>query len=78
MSEQESEIRARVASALSLPPPDVRKSIRVAARVTIPEMASLVGVSRQTVYFWESGKRHPTGVRLTKYAAALRTCRGIE
>lgn len=78
MTDQLAEIRTRAASALSLPPPDVWRSIRVAARVTIPEMASLVGVSRQTVYFWESGERRPSGARLTKYAEALRTCRGIE
>ena len=44
----------------------------------MPEMAEIVGVTRQTVYFWESGQRKPTGDRLLKYAAALRACLGAE
>jgi DNA-binding XRE family transcriptional regulator len=78
MSDQLAEIKTRVLSALTLPSLEARRSIRIAARVTIPEMASLVGVSRQTIYFWESGKRNPSGDRLTKYAEALRICRGID
>jgi DNA-binding XRE family transcriptional regulator len=78
MTVQLTEIKNRAIFALTLPSLEARRSIRVAARVTIPEMASLVGVSRQTIYFWESGKRKPSGERLTKYAEALRTCRGID
>jgi DNA-binding transcriptional regulator YiaG len=71
-------IRKRAEASLGLPEPSVRRSIRVAAGVTVPEMAALVGVTRQAVYLWEVGRRRPSGERLRLYMEALQACRGAS
>jgi len=39
-------------------------------------MAELVGVTRQSILYWETGRRRPTGDRLVRYIKALDACRG--
>lgn len=70
------DLRRRASAAQDLPPPAARKAIRVGAGVTVPEMASVVGVTRQAVELWEAGLRTPRGDHLERYVAALRACRG--
>lgn len=47
------------------------RAIRVAALITIPELAEKVGVSSPTISRWESAHRVPRGDAARRYAAAL-------
>src|SRR5579859_4374664 len=44
---------------------------RHAARLTQEDLAALVGVSKQTVGFWEQGRRYPTLTHVAKLQAVL-------
>jgi DNA-binding XRE family transcriptional regulator len=70
------EIRDRSRASLGLPEPAARRAIRKNAGVTVRELAAVVGVSRQAVNLWETGKRKPSGDYLTRYVEALDACRG--
>jgi len=70
------EIRSRAKASQTLPEPQTCRALRRAAGVTVREMARTVGVSRQAVEFWESGKRRPSGPNLERYVEALHACRG--
>ena len=41
------------------------------ARLTQEDLAALVGVSKQTVGFWEQGRRNPTLTHVAKLQAVL-------
>ena len=45
--------------------------IRLAARVSMRELAGVVGVTAASVHRWESGTAQPTGERALAYADAL-------
>jgi len=45
------------------------KSAREAAGMAITEAAEKLGVSRQAIYYWETGEMLPEAVRLPKIAA---------
>lgn len=55
-----------------LPPPHVRRHIRMTAGITQAELGDALGVSRTAVARWESGSRHPSRRLAAKYADALR------
>ncbi|AIS00091.1 helix-turn-helix domain-containing protein [Streptomyces glaucescens] len=54
-----------------LPPPKERRRLREAAALTQAQLASQVGVSRETVRAWESGRTSPRGRRRDAYARLL-------
>jgi DNA-directed RNA polymerase specialized sigma24 family protein/DNA-binding XRE family transcriptional regulator len=57
--------------ATPLPPPKERRRLREAAALTQAQLASRVGVSRETVRAWESGRTTPRGRRRDAYATLL-------
>lgn len=55
-----------------LPPPEVRRQLRLAAGITQSELAEVLDVSRPEVSRWESGQRSPRhGNNLERYLAVL-------
>ncbi|MGW6738793.1 helix-turn-helix domain-containing protein [Streptomyces sp. NPDC055013] len=56
-----------------LPPPKERRRLREAASLTQAQVAERVGVSRETVRAWESGRTTPRGRRRDAYAHLLRS-----
>jgi DNA-binding transcriptional regulator YiaG len=59
-----------------LPPPETCRALRLAAGVSLAEVAEAVGVTKQAVLFWELGQRRPTGPRLARYVTVLDALRG--
>ena len=55
-----------------LPPPKERRRLREACSLTQDQVAERVGVSRETVRAWESGRTTPRGRRREAYAQLLR------
>jgi transcriptional regulator with XRE-family HTH domain len=47
------------------------REIRVAARLSISEMAAACGVDQSTLWRWEQGKRLPRGEHAVRYADVL-------
>ena len=68
-------LRAELRARRELPPPAMRKAIREAAGVTRTKVARSVGVTRQAVALWESGRRTPSGRYLEAYLRVLRLLR---
>jgi DNA-binding transcriptional regulator YiaG len=62
------EVRAR---RQQLPPPDVCRSIRLAARVPQTRMAEELHVHRLTFVRWENGTHEPRGEARERYAHLL-------
>lgn len=60
-----------VRSSLSLPPPEMARYIRKAARVTQGRLAMEIGVDRVTLARWESGTCKPRSAQRVRYAEAL-------
>ncbi|MET7680152.1 sigma factor-like helix-turn-helix DNA-binding protein [Streptomyces sp. NPDC005423] len=56
-----------------LPPPKERRRLREAHALTQAELASLVGVTRETVRAWETGRTTPRGRKRETYAKLLLT-----
>ncbi|MFF3203154.1 helix-turn-helix domain-containing protein [Streptomyces sp. NPDC002962] len=54
-----------------LPPPELRRHLREAASLTPDQVAERVGVARETVRAWESGRTTPRGRRREAYAKLL-------
>lgn len=61
----------RISLRRSLPGPDERRQIRVAAGVTQREVALAVGRTASEVSRWESGDRSPSGAALVAYQGVL-------
>ncbi|MFI9342882.1 helix-turn-helix domain-containing protein [Streptomyces sp. NPDC052773] len=57
--------------ATPLPPPKERRRLREAGALTHAQLASRVGVSRETLRAWESGRTAPRGHRREAYARLL-------
>lgn len=66
------ELRKRVRDELELPAPQVRRTLRVRAGLSLAEIARTIGVTREAVRLWELGLRQPRGNHLRDYAAILR------
>ncbi|MDC0765851.1 helix-turn-helix domain-containing protein [Streptomyces sp. HD] len=58
-------------SAPQLPPPEDRRRLREAGSLTQAQVASRVGVNRETVRAWETGRTTPRGIRREAYAQLL-------
>jgi transcriptional regulator with XRE-family HTH domain len=69
------EIRSRLRVRRDLPAPAQCRALREAAELTQQELADVLGVSKQTVSYWETGARSPRGARLYRYAEALNALR---
>jgi transcriptional regulator with XRE-family HTH domain len=54
------------------------KSIRLAAGVSLPEIARDVGVAHSTVYRWENNLNVPKGEAALRYAALLDELAGMS
>lgn len=51
------------------------RQVRVAARLSISEMAAACGVDQSTLWRWEQGKRLPRGELAIRYADVLEALR---
>ncbi|MFP3992798.1 helix-turn-helix transcriptional regulator, partial [Streptomyces sp. E11-3] len=54
-----------------LPPPKERRRLRESKALTQAQVAARVGVTRETVRSWESGRTQPRGRTLEAYAELL-------
>ncbi|WP_320782058.1 helix-turn-helix domain-containing protein [Streptomyces sp. CRN 30] len=57
--------------AIPLPPPKARRRLREAASLTQAQLAARVGVTRETVRAWETGRTTPRGRKREAYAKQL-------
>ena len=62
----------------SLPAPEIRRAIRLGARLSQQDIADAmndagVGITRATVSRWETGDRRPRGEALVRYTEILRS-----
>ncbi|AZP19907.1 helix-turn-helix domain-containing protein [Streptomyces aquilus] len=57
--------------ATPLPPPEERRRLREAGSLTQAQLAERVGVTRETVRAWESGRTNPRGRKGEAYAKLL-------
>ncbi|QNP70673.1 helix-turn-helix domain-containing protein [Streptomyces roseirectus] len=62
--------------ATPLPPPKERRRLRVAHALTQAQIASTVGVTRETVRAWETGRTTPRGTKREAYARLLASLEG--
>jgi len=58
-------------AAITLPSARTREAIRQAAGLSRGQLAEVLGVTRQCVFNWESGRRTPRGDQLMRYRQAL-------
>ncbi len=58
-------------TAITLPSAPTREAIRLAAGLSRGQLAEVLGVTRQCVFNWESGRRTPRGDQLLRYHQAL-------
>ena len=58
-----------------LPSPAERRRLRLAARLTQPELAAFLGVGAPALCRWENGTRTPRGELAARYDGALATIR---
>jgi transcriptional regulator with XRE-family HTH domain len=61
----------RVTRARSFAESGAARSIRLAADLSLREVASAAGVSVSTVWRWEHGERRPRGDAAVRYGAVL-------
>ncbi|GAB2466046.1 helix-turn-helix domain-containing protein [Streptomyces incanus] len=59
--------------AAPLPPPEERRRLRESHSLTLAQLARRVGVSREKVHAWESGRTAPRGRKGEAYAKLLTT-----
>jgi len=69
----QADLIASVRARRNLPPPVMRRAIRLAANTSLRAVAEAVGVTPQAVAFWEQGDRTPAGQRLVRYVEVLRS-----
>ena len=61
----------------ALPPPALRRALRLEAGLSLREVAVAVGVSRQAVSHWEMGERSPRSPHLERYVTVLTALREV-
>jgi transcriptional regulator with XRE-family HTH domain len=61
----------RLVLAAQLPPPAARRQLREAQGLTRPQVAELVGVSKEAIRLWESGEHEPAGDNRAAYTELL-------
>jgi DNA-binding transcriptional regulator YiaG len=73
-----SEIERLVAIHHGLPKdPETRRILRESSGLSRSQMAKIVGVTRQAIYYWETGARTPSpGQHFDNYVEALQALRG--
>ena len=71
MGARQQDLRSLARQARRLPSPEMARAIRRAAGVSQEAIANEIGVSRQSVAFWESGARRPSTNHLGVYLRAL-------
>lgn len=54
-----------------LPPPAVRRGLRLAMGITVRKAAAEIGVTEVTYHYWEHGKRTPLADNLRAYHSQL-------
>ncbi len=71
------QLRDRVRDRRELPPPAVRRALRLTAGLTLEEIADAMGreVTPAAIGHWESGRREVGRRHLSAYAAVLRFLR---
>jgi len=65
------QLAERVRARASLPAPGDCCAIRRAAGLSLADVASSIGVSSQTVWLWETGRRRPSNRHVERYAELL-------
>jgi DNA-binding XRE family transcriptional regulator len=75
MSATLEDLTQRLEARRSLPPPKVRRALRLAAGASQADVGEVVGVTRQSVSLWEVGSRTPRGQNLEAYLDVLRALR---
>lgn len=60
-----------------LPVPAERRRLRMAAGLTLRQLAEIVGTSHSAVSRWETGQREPRGANRRIYAVALDELREV-
>lgn len=68
-------LNARAEERVTLPTPEVRRAIRIAADLRLSELAAVLGVSVPAVSRYERGHREPRGDLRKAYADALEAMR---
>lgn len=62
----------KLVEAKRLPPLEICRMLRLEAGLTMEDMAGLVGVTRQTVFLWETGRADPRGSNRLAYVRVLK------
>lgn len=71
MDKTRERVLERVRKKRSLPPPEQREAIRVAAGLSIRDLADTMEVAPATAHYWETGQRNPNSKHLDRYLSAL-------
>ena len=66
-----SELIRDLVEAKRLPSPSARKELRKSAELTLADVASRAGVTKQTVWLWEAGRTEPRGSNRLAYVKIL-------
>jgi len=66
-----SPIQAKMRAKRALPPPAMRRAIRLGAGLSQADVAEIMGVARESVARWEAGARTPRGRVLIEYVDLL-------
>lgn len=66
----------KISKARALARSGAARSIRLAARLSLSEMAAPIRVSAVTIYRWETGQRSPRGEAAARYAELLESLMG--
>jgi DNA-binding transcriptional regulator YiaG len=64
-------IRTKMGARQALPSPSVCRALREGAGLSQEDVATAVGVHRETVSRWERGERAPRGTHLVGYVSLL-------
>lgn len=60
-----------------LPPPELRRALRISAHASLADVAAAVGVTRAAVSFWELGINEPSAAHAEAYAQVLEVFREV-
>lgn len=71
-----SELRRRVRQRRALPPPEVRRALRLGARLTLAEAGEAIGQTGESVRLYEAGERTPRNESLRRYLEFLELLAG--
>ena len=71
-------LATKVRAKRDLPPPEVRRALRIAAGVSQKDIGAELGVTRAAVSRWETGDRLPRDEALLGYVKILRSFQGRQ